>query len=69
MPIFWILVIIGLFLVWLILSFCFKPIGRAAKRLWGDARKAMSEDHKKEIHDKENKELAASCSPSSLWSV
>lgn len=54
MPIFWILVILGLFLVWLLLSFCFKPIGRAAKRLWGDAQKAMSEDDDKEIHDKEN---------------
>ena len=54
MPIFWMLVILGLFLVWLLLSFCFKPIGRAAKRHWGDAQKAMSEDDDKEIHDKES---------------
>lgn len=50
MPIFWLLVVIGLCLLWLVLSFCFKPIGRLANRLWGDARKAMSED------DENNKE-------------
>lgn len=57
MPIFWILVILGLFLLWLVLSFCFKPIGRFAKRLWGDAQKAMSEDDKNNNNEeKENNE-------------
>lgn len=55
MPIFWFLVVIGLFLVWLIASFCFKPLGKLANRLWGDAQRAMSEiDENNNDKEKEN---------------
>lgn len=58
MPVFWFLVVLGLCLLWLVLSFCFKPFGKLANRLWGDAQKAMSEDDKDDNEkEKENHEI------------
>lgn len=54
MPIFWILVVAAAILLWFLLSFLYKPLGRLAKRLWGDAQEAMSEDDIKD--NKERKE-------------
>lgn len=36
-PIFWILVIISLILLWFLLAFLFKPIGNFFYRIWKDA--------------------------------
>ena len=36
-PIFWILVIISLILLWFLLAFLFKPIGTFFYRIWKDA--------------------------------
>jgi|P1105metagenome_2_1110788.scaffolds.fasta_scaffold00162_61 Sec-independent protein translocase protein TatA len=44
MPVFYILLILGVVLLWFLLPFCFKPIGRLANKLYGDAKKAMTED-------------------------
>lgn len=41
--VFWLLIIIGLGLVWLSLSFAFGGIGGIAKRLWKDASDAMGD--------------------------
>ena len=56
MPIFWILVVLVLCFAWLILSFCFKPLGCLARRLWEDAQRAMSEDDEKDTYHKESDE-------------
>lgn len=44
MPAFWILVLLGLVLLWFLLSFLFKPLGKFFSRLWSDAMDAMDED-------------------------
>lgn len=44
MPVFIVLVIIGAFLLWLLCSFAFIPLGGVAKRLWGDAVEAITKD-------------------------
>jgi|GEM_PF-1091163 hypothetical protein len=44
MPVFYILLILGLVLLWFILSFCFKPFGKFANKLYGDAKRAMTEE-------------------------
>lgn len=36
-PIFWMLVIISLILLWFLLAFLFKPIGNFFYRIWKDA--------------------------------
>lgn len=47
MPAFWILVLLGLVLLWFLLSFLFKPLGKFFGRLWSDAMEAMNEDDNK----------------------
>lgn len=44
MPAFYLLVFLGIILLWFLLSFLFKPIGRFFHRLWKDAVDAMEED-------------------------
>lgn len=44
MPVFYLLVLIGAFVVWLLASFLYKPIGRFWKRIVSDAVEAMNED-------------------------
>lgn len=41
---FYILVSIGLALLWFILAFLFKPIGRFFYRLWSDVEDAINDD-------------------------
>lgn len=41
---FYIIVGIGLVLLWFTLSFLFKPVGRFFYRLWSDAEEAMHDD-------------------------
>lgn len=50
-----ILVGIGAMLLWLLCSFLYRPIGRVAKRLVNDAKKAMFEETTNE-NEKETKE-------------
>ena len=47
-PILVILVLLGGFLLWLLLAFAYRPIGKIFKRLADDAQRAMSEDDTKE---------------------
>ena len=43
MPVFIFLVFLGGILLWLLLSFAFKPFGKLANRLWQDAKDAMND--------------------------
>lgn len=55
MPVFVILVLIAAFILWLLCSFAFIPLGGVAKRLWEDATEAMTkEDNENENKRKEN---------------
>lgn len=42
MPVFILLLFVGAGLLWLLLSFCFIPLGKVAYRLYKDAHNAMS---------------------------
>lgn len=48
--VFWLLVIITLIILWFLLAFTFRPIGRFFYRIWKDA----IEEIDKEDEDKEN---------------
>lgn len=48
MPLFWVLVVLGAGLLWFLLSFLYKPIGRSVKETWEDVRDAMSEEDETE---------------------
>lgn len=55
MPVFFILVILGAALLWLLLSFAFLPLGRFVHRLLKDAKDVMEkEDPVTEEKEKEN---------------
>lgn len=56
MPAFYFLVFIGLVLLWFLLAFAFKPIGKVGYKLWKDAKDAMSEVDKNEIKDEKEQE-------------
>lgn len=54
MPVLMFLIVVGAALLWLLLSFAFKPVGRFAARLVSDAKRAMTEeteDNKKELDE------------------
>ena len=54
-PVFYILVLVAAFLLWLLLSSLYKPIGVICHKLWGDAKDAMSEtDENENTNEKEN---------------
>ena len=46
MPVFYILVVLALGLLWLLLSSLYKPIGKLGHRLWKDAKDSMTEEDK-----------------------
>ena len=48
MPVFYILVILAAILVWFLLAFMFKPMGKLGHRIWKDAVDAMNEDDENE---------------------
>jgi hypothetical protein len=48
MPAFYILVILAAILLWFLLSFVFKPLGKLGHRIWKDAQDAMNEDDENE---------------------
>ena len=45
MPVFYILIFVGACVLWLLLSFVFRPLGRFGHRLWKDAKDAMSKEN------------------------
>lgn len=50
---FWLLIIIGLILLWFVLSFVFFPLGKLAHRLYKDA---MDEINRKDEEEKKENE-------------
>lgn len=48
MPVFILLLFLGVAVLWLLLSFCFIPIGKFVYRLIKDAKTSMSKDDYKE---------------------
>ena len=48
MPVFILLLFLGVAVLWLLLSFCFIPIGKFVSRLIKDAKTSMSKDDYKE---------------------
>ncbi len=44
MPVFIALVVIAAILVWILLSFAYKPLGRLVTKIWGDAKESMLDD-------------------------
>lgn len=53
MPVFMILVLIGAFLLWLLCAFAYIPLGKIAKRLWNDAKEAMTKEDEPENNNNE----------------
>lgn len=52
MPVFYLLVIIGVVVLWFLLAFMFKPVGRFFHRIYRDAiDEMMEEDNNKEIKE------------------
>lgn len=47
-PVFWFLILLWAALLWLLLSFLFRPLGRVSKRLVDDAKREMFEEEKKQ---------------------
>lgn len=45
-PVLIILILLGGALLWLLLSFLYKPLGKIAKRLFDDAKESMEDDEK-----------------------
>lgn len=48
MPIFYILIFLAAVLLWFLLAFMFKPIGKLGHKIWKDAQDAIEEEDKKE---------------------
>ena len=44
MPVFYILVFIGAYLLWLLLASVYKPLGKLGHRIWKDAVDAINEE-------------------------
>ena len=54
MPVFILLLFLGVAVLWLLLSFCFIPIGKFASRLIKDAKTSMSKDDYKETSEEKD---------------
>lgn len=50
-PVFWFLILLGAALLWLLLSFLFRPLGRVSKRLVDDAKREMFEEEKNKTNE------------------
>lgn len=48
MPVFYILVFLAAILLWFLLSFMFKPLGKVGHKLWKDAVDAINEEDENE---------------------
>lgn len=51
--VFWFLVVLGLILLWFVLSFAFRWIGKVFGKLYQDAVDAINEEDEKENESKE----------------
>ena len=51
-PVFFIILFVAAVLLWLLLSFLYKPIGWIGKRLIDDAKKAMTEEKNSKENEK-----------------
>ena len=47
MPVFYILVFVAAILLWFLLAFMFKPMGKLGHRVWQDAVDAINEEDNK----------------------
>ena len=47
MPVFYILVFVAAILLWFLLAFMFKPMGKIGRRVWQDAVDAINEEDNK----------------------
>ena len=52
MPVFYILVFIAAYLLWLLLSSVYKPLGKLGHRIWKEHKDAMNEDDENENENK-----------------
>lgn len=50
-PVFWFLILSGAALLWMLLSFLFRPLGRVSKRLVDDAKREMFEEEKNKTNE------------------
>lgn len=62
MPVFWFLVVVAAVLLWVLLSFVFRPLGRLVSRLLGDVKEIVEEetppdDTTENSNQKENENL------------
>ena len=44
MPVFYILIFLAACLLWLYLSYLYQPLGKLCRRLWKDAKDAITEE-------------------------
>ena len=56
MYVFIFLVVLGCILLWILSSFAYVPLGKFAKRIWGDAKDAMNDYKQKEKESNDEKE-------------
>ena len=52
-PVFWILLILGLVLFWMLCAFLFKPLGKLGHGVWKDVEEAMED--KEQVQEDSNK--------------
>lgn len=51
---FWLFVAILLVVVWFLMSFCFRGLGRFLAGIWDDAKKDMAEENETNEEEKES---------------
>ena len=57
MPAFMILVVLGLILLWFLLAFLFRPLGRVVNKLWSDAMSTMFDEYIEDNTKETEKEI------------
>lgn len=57
MPAFMILVVLGLIILWFLLAFLFRPLGRVVNKLWSDAMSTMFDEYIEENTNETEKEI------------
>lgn len=57
MPAFMILVVLGLIILWFMLAFLFRPLGRVVNKLWSDAMSAMFDEYIEDNTKETEKEI------------
>lgn len=57
MPVFMILVFLGAVLLWFLLAFAFRPLGKVVNKLWSDATSAMFDEYIENNKNETEKEI------------